>query len=175
MSSIDLAILGMVWEKPQSAYDIRKDVTYHHISEWTRISVPSIYRKVIEMAEKGYLQSEIVKGEKFAEKAVYSITDKGRTYFHQLMCDYAEQLVPLQFDFNVVIANLNKLDKEHALDLVRRLRDNIEGSLKTTEEYADQYADIPLGGRAIFDQQRRLYLSLIEWLNDFEREIGADY
>ena len=44
MSSIDLVILGIVLEKPQSAYDIQKDVEYHHFSRWTKISVPSIYQ-----------------------------------------------------------------------------------------------------------------------------------
>lgn len=174
MSSIDLAILGMVLEKSQSAYDIQKDVDYHHFPKWTKISVPSIYRKVIALTEKGYLQSDTVKGERFADKAVYSITDKGRVYFGQLMRDYADQPIPLLFDFNVVIANLNKMDKGNALELVRRLRNNIEVSLNATEECAAQYAEIPLVGRTIFDQQRRLYLSLAEWLNDFEREFGAD-
>ena len=81
MSSIDLVILGIVLEKPQSAYDIQKDVDYHHFSRWTKISVPSIYRKVIQLNEKGYLNSDIVKGDKFADKVVYSITDKGRSLF----------------------------------------------------------------------------------------------
>lgn len=36
MSSIDLVILGIVLEKPQSAYDIQKDVEYHHFSRWTK-------------------------------------------------------------------------------------------------------------------------------------------
>ena len=76
MSSIDLVILGIVLEKPQSAYDIQKDVEYHHLSRWTKISVPSIYRKVLQLSDKGYLQSDIVKGDKFADKAIYSITDQ---------------------------------------------------------------------------------------------------
>ena len=42
MSSIDLVILGIVLEKPQSAYDIQKDVEYHHFSRWTKISIPSM-------------------------------------------------------------------------------------------------------------------------------------
>ena len=67
MSSIDLVILGIVLEKPQSAYDIQKDVEYHHFSRWTKISVPSIYRKVLQLSEKGYLQSDIVKGDKFVK------------------------------------------------------------------------------------------------------------
>lgn len=81
MSSIDLVILGIVLEKPQSAYDIQKDVEYYRFSMWTKISIPSIYRKVIQLNEKGYLQSDIIKGERFAHKAIYSITDKGRDYF----------------------------------------------------------------------------------------------
>ena len=60
MSSIDLVILGIVLEKPQSAYDIQKDVEYHHFPRWTKISVPSIYRKVLQLSEKGYLHSNIV-------------------------------------------------------------------------------------------------------------------
>lgn len=71
MSTIDLVILGIVSEKPQSAYDIQKDIEYHHLSRWTKISVPSIYRKVLQLSEKGYLQSNIVKGDRFADKAVY--------------------------------------------------------------------------------------------------------
>ena len=85
MSSIDLVILGIVLEKPQSAYDIQKDVEYHHFPRWTKISVPSIYRKVLQLSEKGYLHSNIVKGDKFADKAIYSITDQGRAYFKELM------------------------------------------------------------------------------------------
>ena len=85
MSTIDLVILGIVSEKPQSAYDIQKDIEYHHLSRWTKISVPSIYRKVLQLSEKGYLQSNIVKGDRFADKAVYSLTDEGRKYFNSLM------------------------------------------------------------------------------------------
>ena len=163
MSSIDLVILGIVLEKPQSAYDIQKDVDYHHFSRWTKISVPSIYRKVIQLNEKGYLNSDIVKGDKFADKVVYSITDKGRSYFEQLMDTYASEEVSLIFDFNVVITNLNKMDKEKALDLVKKLR-------KSNEEYAVNYADIPLVGKTIFEQQGLLYQALLEWLDTFESQ-----
>lgn len=175
MSSIDLVILGIVLEKPQSAYDIQKDVDYHHFSRWTKISVPSIYRKVIQLNEKGYLKSDIVKGDKFADKAVYSITDKGRSYFEQLMDTYASEKVSLLFDFNVVITNLNKMDKEKALDLVKKLRKSIAASVKSNEEYAANYADIPLVGKTIFEQQRLLYQALLEWLDTFESQFKESW
>lgn len=168
MSSIDLVILGIVLEKPQSAYDIQKDVEYHHLSRWTKISIPSIYRKVLQLSEKGYLRSDIVKGNKFADKAVYSITDAGRAYFKELMVSYASGPVPLLFDFNVVITNLNKMDKSEAMDLISTLRKSIQTSAETNEAYAQEFADIPLVGNTIFEQQRLLYHALLEWLNTFE-------
>lgn len=168
MSSIDLVILGIVLEKPQSAYDIQKDVEYHHFPRWTKISVPSIYRKVIQLTEKGYLQSNIVKGDKFADKAVYSITDQGKIYFKELMASCAAGSVPLLFDFNVVITNLNKMDKAEAMELVSALRQSIQSSAELNEGYAQEFADIPLVGRTIFEQQQLLYNALLEWLKHFE-------
>lgn len=168
MSSIDLVILGIVSEKPQSAYDIQKDVEYHHFSRWTRISVPSIYRKVLRLSEGGYLQSNIVKGDRFADKAVYSITDKGRKYFKELMASYAANPVPLLFDFNVVVANLNKLDKTEATELISALRRSIYTSAKLNEAHAQEFSNIPLEGKTIFEQQQLLYRALLEWLDNFE-------
>ena len=128
MSSIDLVILGIVLEKPQSAYDIQKDIEYHNFSRCTKISIPSVYKKVLQLKEKGYLTSDVVKGERFAEKAIYSITDAGKACFETLMDTIAEQNVPLTFDFNVVIANLNKMDRPHARALVSKLRKSILAS-----------------------------------------------
>ena len=67
--------------------------------------------KVLQLKEKAMLQSDVVKGERFAEKVIYSVTDAGRAYFETLMDTIAEQNVPLTFSFNVVITNLNKMDR----------------------------------------------------------------
>ena len=170
MSTIDLVILGIVAEKPQSAYDIQKDIEYHHLSRWTKISIPSIYRKVLQLSEKGYLRSDIVKGDRFADKAVYSITDEGKDYFNSLMQYYATQSVPLLFDFNVVIANLNKLNKDAALDLISKLKESITVSVGTNEEYLTEYSNIPLVGKTIIEQQGLLYKTLLEWLDTFREQ-----
>ena len=174
MSSIDLVILGIVLEKPQSAYDIQKDIEYHNFSRWTKISIPSVYKKVLQLKEKGYLTSDVVKGERFAEKAIYSITDAGKAYFETLMDSIAEQNVPLTFDFNVVITNLNKMDRPHAQALVGKLRKSILASAEKNEGYAQQYADIPLVGRTIFDQQHLLYRALLEWLDSFSAQFSEE-
>lgn len=174
MSSIDLVVLGIVLEKPQSAYDIQKDIEYHNLSRWTKISIPSIYKKVLQLKDKGYLQSEAIKGNKFAEKSVYSITDKGKEYFEELMDTYATQQVSILLDFNVVITNLNKMDKDKAQGLLSKLRTNLSEAEKTNNDYTKQYSDIPLVGRTIFEQQRLLYHSLLNWLDNFESQFSLE-
>lgn len=129
---------------------------------------------MLQLKEKGYLTSNVVKGERFAEKAIYSITDAGSVYFETLMDTIAEQNVPLTFDFNVVITNLNKMDRPHARALVSKLRKSILVSAEKNEGYAQQYADIPLVGRAIFEQQRLLYQALLAWLDSFSVQFSEE-
>ena len=78
---------------------------------------------------------------------MYSLTDEGRKYFNSLMQYYATQSVPLLFDFNVVIANLNKLDKSVAIDLISKLKESIKASVHTNDEYLEEYSNIPFVGK----------------------------
>lgn len=173
MAAIDLAVLGMVLEKPQSAYDIQKDVEYHHFPRWTRISVPSVYRKVLQLEREGYLRSRRVQGGKSGDKAVYSITDKGRERFQALMRDCAAAPAALALDFNVMVANLNKVDKAQALELIGTLRQNLCASAQGVRRYAEEFSGIPLSGRTIFDQQIRLYQALLAWLDQLEGQLAG--
>ena len=54
MATIDLIVLGILKKESLSAYDIQKLVEYRNISKWVKISTPSIYKKVIQLEEKGY-------------------------------------------------------------------------------------------------------------------------
>ena len=132
------------------------------------------YPKVLQLSEKGYLKSNVVKGDRFADKAVYSITDKGRKYFNELMSTYASESIPLLFDFNVVITNLNKVSKDEALKLISKLRTSIQSSALSSEQYAAEFSDIPLVGKTIFEQQRLLYHALLDWLDNYESQFSQE-
>ena len=64
MAAIDLIVLGMIKAQPQSAYELQKNVEYRNISKWVKVSTPSIYKKVVQMEEKG-LNSEQAQIEAF--------------------------------------------------------------------------------------------------------------
>ena len=174
MHTLDIIILGMAAEGPRSAYDIQKDVEYHQLSRWTRVSVPSVYRKVLRLSGAGYLRRETVKGERRGDKAVYSITEEGRRYFMELLRAQAVQPVQVIFDFNTVISNLNKVDRGDAAELVNTLREKLREAAEENLEYAGQYREIPLVGREIINQQGMVYGALLRWLDEFEEKFKRE-
>lgn len=172
MSTVDLILLGLVYEQPRSAYEIQKHVEYRNLDHWVKISSPSIYKKVIRLEEKGYLTSRQVQEGKMPQKTIYAITDLGREYFKELMQKMAAAPVNLLFEFNAVVANLNKMPKDEALSLIRMIKESTEQSLAFTESMVPERQHIPLVGRTILEQQVQVYHTLIDWVTGFEAEFA---
>lgn len=84
------------------------------------------------------------------------------------------QKIKKQYILRVLSLNLNKVSSNEAIKLIAQLRESIKISAKANEDYAIQYATIPLVGRTIFEQQKLLYNSLLEWLNNFEAQMSKE-
>ena len=111
MSNIDLILLGLIKQKSQSAYDIKKNIEYRNIPRWVKISEQSIYKKVLQLESKEYIVSHKEKEGNMPDKAIYTITNKGNDYFNKLMNDISNSDVSLYLDFNVIITNLDLVDE----------------------------------------------------------------
>jgi len=138
MAAIDLIVLGMIKAQPQSAYELQKNVEYRNISKWVKVSTPSIYKKVVQMEEKGYIRGKTVKEGKMPEKTVYQITETGEEYFLKLMEETARQPIRLFLDFNAVIMSLNLVSEQERRELTGRMEQEIEVMQKNV---ADKQAE----------------------------------
>lgn len=168
MATIDLIVLGMIKQQPLSAYDIQKLVEYRKISEWVKISTPSIYKKVIQLENKGYITSTMVKEKKMAEKAVYSLTDSGEDEFQKLMLDIASKPINIFLDLNAVIVNLDSLSAENrkrCLDSIENSVKEMKSALEESIKLKDDKTDIPETGKAVLHQQFILAEAIEKWLN----------
>ena len=125
MATIDLIVLGILKKESLSAYDIQKLVEYRNISKWVKISTPSIYKKVIQLEEKGYIKSNMIKEGKMPEKAVYSLTEAGEQAFEGLMLEIASKPIHIFLDFNSVIVNLPSLSPDNQADCLDRIEQNV--------------------------------------------------
>ena len=121
MLAIDLVILGMLKKKPMGAYELQKLVEYRSISKWVKISTPSIYKKVLQLEENGFVTSRFERDGNMPEKAVYSLTDKGKKEFERLMLDLSRRPVRLFLDCNSVAVNLDSMPKKKRQECVQNI------------------------------------------------------
>jgi len=170
MAAIDLIVLGLIKQKPQSAYELQKQVEYRCISKWVRISTPSIYKKVVQLEKGGYLQSEIVREGNMPEKSIYSLTEKGEGYFLDLMDKTAGEMVHVFLDFNAVIMNLGFVSPEKRKELLDSIQEGICELQETLEVRGSERPQIPVTGQTIFRQQKAVADALQEWICGFQAE-----
>lgn len=173
MATIDLIVLGMLKREAMSAYDLQKLVEYRNISKWVKISTPSIYKKVIQLEQKGYIKSRIEKEGRMPEKAVYSLTKTGEKEFEKLMIETSNKPINIFLDLNAVIVNLECMSKDEQTKCL----DNIESNMKTLTAYLEENLslkennkDVPEMGIAVLQQQYILAQSIEKWLLDMRKK-----
>lgn len=174
MATIDLIVLGMLRKESLSAYEIQKLVEYRNISKWVKISTPSIYKKVLQLEEKGFISGRTEREGKMPEKAVYSLTDAGKEEFEKLMIEISCKPINLFLDFNAVIVNLESMSKESQKECL----ENIESNMKVLKTYLEEnmalkekVPDIPITGMAVLRQQFLLAQTIEEWIATLKKEL----
>lgn len=169
MAAIDLILLGMLKRKPLSAYDMQKLVEYRNISKWVKISTPSVYKKALQLEERGFIRGETVKEGRMPEKSVYSLTEAGEREFERLMLEIAAQPVRIFLDMNAVIVNLDSLPTEARRTCLERIGENVCCLRACQEEELERKKDdqsIPAAGLAVLRQQLALTRAIEAWLEE---------
>lgn len=176
LSTINLVLLGFLLDESMSAYDLDKLIERNQIKEMVKISTPAIYKNLIKLNENGYLAAQTVKEGEMPEKTIYRITERGRQYFMELMYKYAGERIKINFDFNALIINLDKIDKDKALRMLENIRNGFYYQQKALAEQALSSKFMPLTGRTVFRQFQLINQSLIEWIEElikeYQREIS---
>lgn len=175
MSTIDLIVLGLVKQQPQGAYDIQKELESRNISRWVRVSIPSIYKKVIQLEEKGYIQGSITKTGKMPEKAVYQLTEKGESYFLELMDKISNQTVNIFLDLNSVIVNLDSVPLETKLKYLNQIESNILDLAETLNKNIIAKPHSPMIGKSVLEQQFSLAETLKKWIGGLKSQYKKSY
>lgn len=167
--------MGILKKEALSAYDIQKLVEYRNISRWVKISTPSVYKKVIQLEKKGYIESRPEKNGNMAEKAVYSLTEAGQREFEDLMMEISSNPIRIFLDFNAVIVNLDSIPPDRQQACLANIERNIEvlkGYLDENMAQKEDLPDIPETGKAVLRQQMVLVQALEGWLGSLKEHLA---
>lgn len=132
----------------------------------------SIYKKAIQLEEKGLIRGEIVKEGKMPEKAIYSLTEAGEAEFERLMFQISGKPINIFLDFNAVIVNLDSLPPEKQKSCIAEIEENIS-TLKSYLEHNIQKKEnepsIPATGMAVLRQQYVLVEAIQAWIASLKK------
>ena len=147
MNKVDLAVLGFLSRTSMHGYQIAEFFEKRGIEFWIKIKMPSVYKALARLEEKGHITGKVVVDENNRARKVYSITESGRSYFLELLNEifFAEKFIS-PFDFwnafrflpgnsskeyfqKLIRHRLNLMEAHHAGMLEKRKC--FEGQLKT--------------------------------------------
>lgn len=171
MSTIDLIILGSLYQSPKSAYELQKQIEDRHLARWVKMGSYTVYKKVIQYEQKGLVFSEAKKNGNMPEKTVYTLTPNGRMKFRELMSEFSAGETRIFLDFNAVVVNMALLDDADFHECLNNIKGSIQKTKNQIQEQISVHKEMTILGQMILEQQCMLLETLGKWEKRFEQSI----
>lgn len=166
MSNIALIILGYLRNGEKSAYEMVKEFETWNLHYWLKISNPSIYKNIVKLCENGYLDSRVVKEGEMPEKTIYSVNEKGNSYYYELMEFNSKHIGNFYFDFNAFIVNVERLPEEKRIEYLtnfRHMLSECNKSMKSNYEEQHNHTEKPDSAFILIELYKDFYELLDRW------------
>jgi DNA-binding PadR family transcriptional regulator len=168
---IELAVLGLLKERPMHGYQLSRDLGESLGGLW-RVSYGSLYPTLRRLERDGAIESEAGDQRGARRKKVYRITPKGERVFLELLQETPQDTQTEDARFRMRLAFFRYLPPETRIRLLERRRQALQqrlttlaGSLRAGRDRTDDY------GRALIEHNRSVTESDITWL---EQLIAAE-
>lgn len=166
MSTVDIMLLGNLISQPMSAYEMKKKMEEMNVRRWTKISTPAIYKNLVLLHRRGYLDAEVVRDGEMPEKTAYTVNEKGHRHFLNLMEQLAQNPGPVYIDFTTFVANLNKVDHSRSVMMMEELYENLCIPLKILNLSLEKKENTP-EANAVIGLYRDIYRLLCNWAKSY--------
>ncbi|WP_411677680.1 PadR family transcriptional regulator [Caproicibacter sp.] len=173
MSTVNIMLLGILLKKPLNAYEMKKKMESMNIRRWTKISTPAIYKNLVNLHRRGYLDAEVVRDGEMPEKTVYTVNENGRKYFVSLMEHLAQNPGTVYIDFATLIAHLNKLNHADSIRVLEELLDNLNNSQYYLAESLKEKESLP-EANAIIGLYRDMYQLFCNWTENYLKKMKEE-
>lgn len=137
----ELVILGLLKDMPRHGYEIRKQIN-EFITYFAGLEYESIYYSLKFLEKKGLVKKKITASKNRPDKYVYSLTEKGRQRFNNLLDSSFLHIQRPFFGIDLSLFFLSHLSQESARRKLRarlRILKKIEsGLLRVYGEFKDK-------------------------------------
>ncbi|WP_407355202.1 PadR family transcriptional regulator [Methanolobus sp. WCC5] len=169
ISSKEVALLGLVYEKPKHAYEIENDIKERDMRYWTDISMSSVYKLLNKLEKNGLLESEIRLSENNISQKIYKITPQGKYVLKDGVRELVSAWQPSKYPVDVALSNLTLLNKTDAVQSLNSYSKSLDEMIeyykaleKSLQDHACDLSYVQLATRRIC-----LLRAEKEWITNF--------
>ena len=130
ISSIETAVLGMLFDGAMHGYEIGKAIEWQSMREWTDIAFSSIYYVLKRLEKKALVKGRVELSKKNVARKVYSITSVGRKVLHAKIESITSKYETLKWRMDLGMAYLNVLSKDEAKQSLKKYRESLVELIK---------------------------------------------
>lgn len=120
ISDIEAAILGLLCEKSQYAYDLDRTIDERGMRNWTQIGFSSIYYVLKRLEGSGLIKGSMEAIQGKPSRRNYTITEAGRAAMREKVVSVLSSCPKLISPFDLGLANIGLLGQEEAVECLQK-------------------------------------------------------
>jgi len=177
MTNAELAVLGLVVERPRHGYQIEQVIEERGMRRWTEIGFSSIYFLLKKLERQKLIKGEWEKTEHGKERwvKVYRPTDKGRETFHAAIIEVLSVPQPSPRPLMIGLANLPIASTQEALTALGRYREELTDKMKILRTVLENDRQShPYFVNAMLELGLKVMQAESKWVEGFTRQVEEE-
>ena len=179
MTNNELAILGLVAEKPKHGYQIEQDIESRGMRNWTEIGFSSIYHILNKLQGAGWIAGAVTTaragpGPSGPARRIFHVTEAGARALGEAVRQRLARPRPRSADFDLGLGNLPALSTRAARAAIAAHRDDLHARRRQVRAKwaSDRKADVhfPHHAEALFARSLALIDAEITWVEKYLNE-----
>jgi DNA-binding PadR family transcriptional regulator len=177
ISTLSLAVLGLIVQKPRSGYDLRKVFSTTPLGHFSS-SPGAIYPALKRIEKSGWVRGSIDNKKTLRPKMVYRITKKGMDVLkqHLLQPVTRDDVIWSMDDLMLRFVFMDKVvGRKRTLQFLKGFQSEIESHHRSLRQYLDEIKGIiPPCGRLAMENGIEIYKMNAKWAKRAIKELEGD-
>ena len=129
ISNLEVAVLGLLCERPRYGYEIEKTIEERNMRNWTDIGFSSIYYVLKKLEEKELIRSKTKVVENKPPRKVYTVTDEGYSVMKEKVKQLLSSFERLISAFDLGLMNMSLLNTGEVVECFGKYLHSIDDTL----------------------------------------------
>jgi DNA-binding PadR family transcriptional regulator len=176
ISDAQVALLGLLGERPMHAWEIERTAKHRDMRSWTDLSTSTIYKHLSELERHGHVASrEEVSGGRL--RKVYSVTEQGEEALRSRLRELLSEPQRLKWRVDLATYNIDLLPADESIACLETYRRRLSEAAHGYSEL-DAYLDgagCSLHRRAVARRPLHLIEGEMRWVDEFLDELSRSF